>query len=617
MNRLWVGYGALFALGWSSLAAAFEVPLQYTTKPKTMDTHQLTFGVTSVKVAPFDMLAAGAPAPPMEIDLGASDKGKGLERFENNWCTRTEMGGRTCVRTALGKTVDISVDDTLVYDSNKPELYILVEYFDEGTSGSRIGVAYDSLTSPFKIDQGSIPFENTRGWKKHQFHITDARFANRQNLGKSDFRVLALQPVEGSSAVPADFSNCISGYSSCQFRREAPEGQYKLPTPSYKIPLYFTVKLGERERLAILDRRDSQSGFYDTLYFDNNGNRDLTDDTSYTGVLNGKTEVRFSGIDTTVESQGKTLPYSFGMMMYNTGSAPAGSALGEYPRFYYGLLMPNAAYRGQFEFEGQRYQIALSDYNCNGCFGDTFDKVGDRGPQRYFSGDYLYMTKGKWSDVEDSLILGDVLVLGGKPLAVKVDIPANKMTLTPIEAKLATLKPSTSFGVLQLYAEDTSHSVAVPFACEQMQLPEGEYRIHSYSMSRSDEKGGMWKLDASESPDMTGVKLEAGKSAELKFGEPYKPQVTGNIYGSSLVEPSQQSRGWYEFWKGNSSSNVSVQLSLELRGAANERISGIRLTTGTAACEVSKRTPMYPKEPSYKLVTADGEVAAQGNFEYG
>ena len=93
----------------------------------------------------------------------------------------------------------------------------------------------------------------------------------------------------------------------------------------------------------------------------------------------------------------------------------------------------------------------------------------------------------------------------------------------------------------------------------------------------------------------------------LEFGEPYVvsadvPESRRNTILLSPVTPD------------------SVYLSFNMRGQNNEDIQDLSHIRGTnTKIPLSKKEGLThrPKEPTYKILLADGKIAAQGSFEYG
>ena len=139
------------------------------------------------------------------IDLGAEENPDDDDRLGvrhpeggDGDTVRDLKGGRWCRRNAApdedNDPVDnhyfmFKVSDTFAYAGNNPEVYVGIDYFDEGTGS--LTLQYDSpgATTPDKYKSGgSVTLTDTNTWKHHVFHVTDAYFGNRQNFD-ADFRI--------------------------------------------------------------------------------------------------------------------------------------------------------------------------------------------------------------------------------------------------------------------------------------------------------------------------------------------------------------------------------------------------------------------------------------------
>src|SRR5207247_2776112 len=97
---------------------------------------------------------------------------------------------RQNVNTNVDLYFYFGVNDSFAFQGSKPDLYVVVDYFDTGT-GSLV-LQYDSNTGntlpAFYKDGGSVALTGSNTWKEKVFHVTDAYFGNRQNAG-ADFRI--------------------------------------------------------------------------------------------------------------------------------------------------------------------------------------------------------------------------------------------------------------------------------------------------------------------------------------------------------------------------------------------------------------------------------------------
>ncbi|MCP4655620.1 MAG: DUF362 domain-containing protein [bacterium] len=143
-------------------------------------------------------LVAVRPAAQVAIDLGSNDVESGITHPQKA-AARTvpaTIGGRECRRNRRPHAAPadrhfyFAVDDGFAYRGSRPELYVTIDYFDTGSGSLRL--QYDSDTggevSARYRNAGRVMLEGTGSWRQHTFHLTDAYFGNRQNLG-ADFRI--------------------------------------------------------------------------------------------------------------------------------------------------------------------------------------------------------------------------------------------------------------------------------------------------------------------------------------------------------------------------------------------------------------------------------------------
>jgi hypothetical protein len=130
------------------------------------------------------------PSSDVTLDLGSPDVANGINHPQNTDgnTTATSMGGRNCrmnVNPAVDRYFYFSVNDAFAFQASRADVYILVEYFDSGTNP--ITLEYDSTGSAYNVG-GTITLTGTNTWKCETFHLADAFFGNRQNVG-ADFRL--------------------------------------------------------------------------------------------------------------------------------------------------------------------------------------------------------------------------------------------------------------------------------------------------------------------------------------------------------------------------------------------------------------------------------------------
>ena len=99
---------------------------------------------------------------------------------------------------------------------------------------------------------------------------------------------LSLAAPARSLEVPLEYEREVSSIFLLK-SAEAPPGEWKLPELKSETPVYLLAHLPGKRRLLVLDRRTGAETFFSRLYYDANGNRDLTDDPAFDANTAGST----------------------------------------------------------------------------------------------------------------------------------------------------------------------------------------------------------------------------------------------------------------------------------------------------------------------------------------
>lgn len=405
------------------------------------------------------------------------------------------------------------------------------------------------------------------------------------------------------------------GYGELKVSLERPQGEWKFPEFNSEQPVYAFAELTDGKRLLVLDRKHAKDRFYNRIYFDANHNRDLTDDRSIDGVANfmgdgAYCHMEFPAVDTTVRDGGRDLPFSFrptlsGRKLGELKNRKLSTdLLNEHVSF---SLRVNCSYSGIIQLDDHRYQLMLCDADCNGSFADR-GKVPQHGRQCscsgiHATGDKLYITDEKKVGYDDAQMLGSYLILRDRLFNIDIDIEGGKLTLSAVAADMAPLQLGMETRRLVLYTKDGKHCVTMYRPATNVMLLKGIYRLLDYQCMRKDEQGDLWQLLGKGSKDSPFVSVEGKEDAVLNFGEPYTFVV--NFRSSDLKE-----------WE--SGERKDLRLSLSIDGSGGDTVSGVTHVSGNKTkIELSKKSPSRPKEPTFKIMRADGEVIDSGSFEYG
>ena len=394
--------------------------------------------------------------------------------------------------------------------------------------------------------------------------------------------------------------------------KQPPAGEWKLPPLASKTPLYSLVRLAGQERLMIMDRQGAKDSFYNLIYFDANGNRDLTDDLPLKGnVVTEGSRIRskFPPIDFAATIDGKPLVYS---------------VIPQVERFFLGSvteflvrvlgvdvdqpmirLRPNCAYVGELDVEGQRFHITLGDRDVNGRFDDrlrSFPSSRQDTPAEY-AGDFVEIQAADDTSPKLLQMLGDLLVIRGTLFEVHVDVAAGKMSLLPCERAIAPVKLPGEFETLTLRTDAAiPKGVMMYRPAQTVPLPCAAYRLVQYDLLRKDGQGDVWTLNAKDTNECKPILVAGGQDNTMAYGEPFSPIVT--------VRDGKIQRSF--FW------GASAKLDLAIKGAGNEKVDEIAHVSGDrTTLPLSAMNSRSPQAPRYKVAKPGGEVVSQGTFEYG
>lgn len=383
----------------------------------------------------------------------------------------------------------------------------------------------------------------------------------------------------------------------------------KEPKYAYARPFKGVAKLGNQDFGFAFDVVSAKSDQpkatarttrvqYTHLYFDSNGNGDLTDDPVVEADRKSSSYSYFPRVDVTIDVDGTKVDYAFYMRTYASSSG-----------YGYAYLY-GAAYReGEITLNGEKKRIVLVDANSNARFDDMVSSATSTGDMIFIDPDPAKAAYGydmTMNDVQQPV--GKLVNIAGRFYDMKLSPAGDKLTLTPSSAPVGYVSnPNKGFralmhgdqGILKVSANESGKSP----------MPVGDWKLLSYTIDGTaapeakDESSLLNTLSAalvqsssSASPrwtfisaraktDLAAVSVREGETVELPFGPPYKP----------IVKVSRTS---------GSASNRVAYLSLSLVGTGGETVSNI-MVNGSR-----------PSPPEF-TITSDEEKVAQGKFRYG
>ena len=380
-------------------------------------------------------------------------------------------------------------------------------------------------------------------------------------------------------------------------------------------PFRGVARLGSHEYGFVLDASSPAVPGYDRLYFDLNGNGDLTDDRAIVGVITGTRQVNtavFPRVDLPIEVDGSRQDYSFFFKVLC-------SSLGGYAS---ASLTPAAYREGKMLLGGKKCHVVLLDANSNGRFSDESRVPSMTGVPRIIPGDMLLFsaersgrTSRGGSGVEGRCCVAKEICLDGRFYECQIPPLGDKLTLKPSAAALGYVtNPNPGFNAV-IYS-DAGSVLSINGGSSKIALPEGSWRLVSYTMdqfaltksgpaakSLKGKRAGTSDRRSATSPVVVGVSgrgliLVAAASADSPVVHVRKDDVAPFPFGPPYKAVIISSR--------ERSASNSVRLSLLLTGAGGERCTSIMLANG------SRPTP-----PAFTIVDAAGKVVEQGKFEFG
>lgn len=400
------------------------------------------------------------------------------------------------------------------------------------------------------------------------------------------------------------------GYQSLNGMPEKLAGEWKLPTLVSTKPLYQIVTLGDRQYFFVVDQQKADDRFYNRLYFDANGNGDLTDERPIdTGIDEDGAfmSTKFPALDLTVTVDSKELPYRIAVDVerYSPGAIIRAIATLTGQKFEKTVIGASVecAYAGRFELAGKEYTLRLCDENANGRFDDRLTigpDVPDSPDEFSLTGDRMYLSIGGQTESVGQYV-SDFCVLGNQVFDVTMNVAEKKIVFAPHGGEAGQIRLPGPFEHVTVVTEDRKQSASFFKPEAVVPIPAGTYRLVEYSLERKDEQGDLWRLEASGRRDMAPLAATSGQETAWALCEPLNAQV--------VVVDKQPRKRWF--------GPPEVSLEFAVQGAGGERIASIDCYGKVEAPDTERGSVRRMPAPSFKVIKPDGEVVAQGKCEYG
>jgi hypothetical protein len=344
-------------------------------------------------------------------------------------------------------------------------------------------------------------------------------------------------------------------------------------------PLRGVVQFGDHRYGFAIDSAGGKVAGYNRLYFDFNGNGDLTDDKPVAAVSSGAQSggmaiTQFPRIDVKVDAGGKSYEASF-LPSVISRQTPGDS-------YATATFYAASVREGHIERGSKHINLLLVDHNSNGRFDDA---VSVRSNGDALEGDLLLVNpkakKRVSSDAEldrDRNFINKTVCIGKEFYRIELPASGETLKLTPAKISLGSVSNSSPAFRAVLFCEDYGVIAIGRAKDSKIPLPEGAWKVLRYSI-----EGGngtiVSALFGSESPPVTVAK---GATARLPFGAPFHAAVT-----AARTSPQQ------------------VALSLSILGVGGERCTSLTIQ--------GKKPP----NPLFVIKDKNDKVVRQGVFEFG
>ncbi len=393
-------------------------------------------------------------------------------------------------------------------------------------------------------------------------------------------------------------------------RAQPPPGDWKLPRFRARIPVFSVIYLAGTPHLLVLDKKNPRDSFYNRLFFDADGDGDLTDDP----VVEGKAFSRgmgfyyatFPPLEVTIRLPQGTAPYRLEIRAHKRALLPGRGSSRERAVESVSIFMLSACdYTGTLRVGSRSYRLALADSNGNGIFGDRLKKKGTHFLQQEAAqeSDRLFLGSGPNFSPQEELRAWGLLALEGLLYKIRFDQPRARLLLDPIPTPEARLSFPVRADRVKLQGLDGAPDILFLGPGREVRVPRGLYKLGCYVLTAKDDGGNLWTLKAQAPQGAPPVRAGLEKPEMILFGPPYTPVVHVRV----------------RFPRRLRRRTVTAHLEFGVHGAGGEEVFFLSSPTNRPSrIARSRKLPDLPKEPAFTILELPGENrVASGNFEYG
>lgn len=449
------------------------------------------------------------------------------------------------------------------------------------TRGRPVADAENLVKSDARISRQTIPWSNSGIFSSLQKMETpyEILLRTRRERGVKEMsEAFSVGPVVAKvslRAVPIKGVYPI-GYLGLQ-RQETtlvrPAGLQEVPADAPKEPVYFVVRVGDRNVPGITYRSTDRSRDV-KLYLDTDGDGLISDEKEYVGTWLSLFRL--------------TRTYQFGPVSMRHGDVGAkGGVFHAQCSSGRWLIFYPALYReGQVVLDGRAYKIAVVDCDFDGRYNKTF--VPPAKSSREPGCDVLAIDLDGNSKF-DYRRTGESELM---PLSrlVRVDKDYYSIHVAEDGSTVEFRQAKPRFGVLDLGDKEVKLSLWSDTAHQRLsgsggkwRVPAGRYGVVLLELTEADSAGNRWtfKIDKAGKGKLGDFEVRPGESTSFKIGPPFRARTSIEKRGRDAL------------------------VSFNLEGQAEE----LYVPGGT---KNGKTAP----EPEFKIIDDFGRVAHSGRFKF-
>jgi len=257
--------------------------------------------------------------------------------------------------------------------------------------------------------------------------------------------------------------------------------------------------------------RSNENGPWDQLYIDSNTDGKLDDETATTAHRTERSSSYFGPVKVVFEIEDGPVSYHLNFRVYTSNN--------QIRQVY---VYSGGWYEGEITVEGQKMYCMLIDYNANGTFNDASREPGgcDRiriGKKGTRDTDYV----GKYIEVDSTLFQAEIACDGAFIKLTKAEDVKFGNVRVP-----ETITEFSAGGENGLFTRKPYKGLA--------SLPVGKYRVNTWSIERTDDKGIKWQLQGRSSSQGSDFEVTEEAESSLEIGEPVKASLQVSQKGDNL-----------------------------------------------------------------------------------